>query len=156
MCMNRKKQQELQNDLEFLRERFGELDGEIQLPHSLSAEMLRYKLENIDLIAEKPKRKYPVWLKPIAGVCACFVLMLGVYQVFNSQAVKSGGALEAPAPMMVWISSINKISPGVRLVRIAAKSPAFSMAGPEVIRIFTSISLAIMPASVVFPSPGGP
>lgn len=101
MCMNRKKQQELQNDLEFLRERFGELDGEIQLPHSLSAEMLRYKLENIDLIAEKPKRKYPVWLKPIAGVCACFVLMLGVYQVFNSQAVKSGGALEAPAPMMV-------------------------------------------------------
>ena len=40
--------------------------------------------------------------------------------------------------------------------RIAAISPGFSIAGPDVILIFTCISLAIIPASVVLPRPGGP
>src|SRR5699024_1529588 len=44
----------------------------------------------------------------------------------------------------------------VRLVSRAARSPGFSMAGPEVMRMFTPISLAMMPERVVFPSPGGP
>ena len=39
---------------------------------------------------------------------------------------------------------------------MAAKSPGFSIAGPEVILIFDFISLAIIFAIVVFPSPGGP
>ena len=39
---------------------------------------------------------------------------------------------------------------------MATRSPAFSMAGPEVMRIFTPISLAITAASVVLPRPGGP
>ena len=39
---------------------------------------------------------------------------------------------------------------------LAAKSPAFSIAGPDVILILTPISFAIIPARVVFPSPGGP
>ena len=37
-----------------------------------------------------------------------------------------------------------------------AKSPALSMAGPDVILTFTPISLAIILAKVVFPNPGGP
>ena len=55
-----------------------------------------------------------------------------------------------------WISSINKTSPSLRLVKIAAKSPERSIAGPLVSFIATSISFAIICASVVFPSPGGP
>ena len=55
-----------------------------------------------------------------------------------------------------WISSINSTSPSLRLVSRAARSPGFSMAGPLVTRKFTPISLAIMPASVVLPRPGGP
>ena len=39
---------------------------------------------------------------------------------------------------------------------IAAISPGFAMAGPEVTFRLTPISLAMMPANVVFPSPGGP
>ena len=51
---------------------------------------------------------------------------------------------------------MKRISPGFRLVSRAARSPGFSMAGPEVMRIFTFSSLAMIPASVVFPKPGGP
>ena len=37
-----------------------------------------------------------------------------------------------------------------------ARSPARSMAGPEVMRKLLTISLAITPAMVVLPRPGGP
>jgi hypothetical protein len=39
---------------------------------------------------------------------------------------------------------------------MAARSPGLSSAGPEVTRTATPISLAITPASVVLPRPGGP
>ena len=55
-----------------------------------------------------------------------------------------------------WISSIKRISPWFRLVRMLAKSPGRSMAGPEVTRMFWPISAATMQARVVFPRPGGP
>jgi hypothetical protein len=42
------------------------------------------------------------------------------------------------------------------LVKIAAISPALSIAGPEVILKFTLSSLAIISARHVFPKPGGP
>ena len=51
---------------------------------------------------------------------------------------------------------MNRISPWLRLVSSAAKSPGFSIAGPEVTRRLTPISFATMPARVVLPSPGGP
>ena len=51
---------------------------------------------------------------------------------------------------------MNNTSPSLKFVSSAARSPGFSIAGPEVTRICTCISLAIMPASVVLPSPGGP
>ena len=54
------------------------------------------------------------------------------------------------------ISSINKTSFGLSAVSIAAKSPGFVIAGPVVILMLESISFAMMFASVVFPSPGGP
>src|SRR5258708_966767 len=51
---------------------------------------------------------------------------------------------------------MNRTSLGSRLVSSAARSPGRSSTGPEVCRRFTPISLAMMWASVVFPSPGGP
>ena len=39
---------------------------------------------------------------------------------------------------------------------MAARSAALPIAGPEVILISTPSSFAIIPASVVLPSPGGP
>ena len=56
----------------------------------------------------------------------------------------------------LWISSIKRTSLSFRLVNKDAKSPVFSIAGPEVTLKFTPISWAIIPARVVFPKPGGP
>src|SRR5690606_13349760 len=55
-----------------------------------------------------------------------------------------------------WISSMKNTSPGSRLERMAARSPGRSRAGPEVICRVVPISAATIPASVVFPRPGGP
>ena len=55
-----------------------------------------------------------------------------------------------------WISSIKRTSPSSRLVRMAAKSPVRSIAGPLVVLICTPSSLATTVANVVFPKPGGP
>ena len=54
------------------------------------------------------------------------------------------------------ISSIKRISPSFKLFSTAAISPGRSIAGPEVVLIFTSISFAMIFESVVFPNPGGP
>src|SRR5688500_101279 len=51
---------------------------------------------------------------------------------------------------------MNSTSLGSRFVRMAARSPARSSTGPDVCRRLTPISRAMMCASVVLPSPGGP
>ena len=53
-------------------------------------------------------------------------------------------------------SSMNSTSPSSRFVRIAARSPARSSAGPLVGCRRAPISLAMMPARLVLPRPGGP
>ena len=68
----------------------------------------------------------------------------------------AGYRISSTARFMRWISSTKRMSFSCRFVRSAARSPGFSMVGPEVMRIFTPISLAITAASVVLPSPGGP
>ena len=50
---------------------------------------------------------------------------------------------------------MKRTSPSSRLVSIAARSPGRSIAGPEVMRMFTPISFAIIPDRVVLPKPGG-
>ena len=51
---------------------------------------------------------------------------------------------------------MKRTSPSSRLVSIAARSPAFSRTGPEVVLMDTPISLAMILARVVLPRPGGP
>ncbi len=51
---------------------------------------------------------------------------------------------------------MNSTSRGCKLVRMAAKSPARWITGPEVARNPTPISRATICASVVLPKPGGP
>ena len=55
-----------------------------------------------------------------------------------------------------WISSMNRTSPDSSLVSMAARSPARSRAGPDVVWRWASTSLATMCARVVLPRPGGP
>ena len=55
-----------------------------------------------------------------------------------------------------WISSMNSTSFSLRLVKMAARSPERSIAGPLVSLMETPSSAAMMCASVVLPSPGGP
>ena len=55
-----------------------------------------------------------------------------------------------------WISSTNSTSRGCRFVSSAARSPGRSSTGPEVCFMVTPSSAAMMCASVVLPSPGGP
>lgn len=55
-----------------------------------------------------------------------------------------------------WISSMKRMSPSRRFVRIPTRSPGFSSTGPDVVLMFTPSSRAMSIASVVFPSPGGP
>ena len=51
---------------------------------------------------------------------------------------------------------MKSTSPGLRLVRSPARSPGLSSTGPEVTFNCACISLAMMFANVVLPSPGGP
>ncbi len=65
-------------------------------------------------------------------------------------------SISSAARAMRWISSTKRTSPGCRLDSTAATSPACCIAGPDVIRSGASSSVAMMLASVVLPSPGGP
>ena len=51
---------------------------------------------------------------------------------------------------------MNSTSPSPRLVSSAARSPARSIAGPEVSRNGAPSSAAMIMARLVLPSPGGP
>src|SRR5215472_12522711 len=55
-----------------------------------------------------------------------------------------------------WISSMNSTSRSPRLVRIPMRSPPRSRDGPAVVTMEAPISFAMIVASVVLPSPGGP
>src|SRR5438105_10548963 len=55
-----------------------------------------------------------------------------------------------------WISSMKSTSPSARLVRMPARSPLRSSAGPLVTWICAPSSFAMTCARLVFPSPGGP
>ena len=76
--------------------------------------------------------------------------------ISNVKSSKAGYNISSTLLFNLWISSINKISNSARFVSSAAKSPGFSIAGPEVILIFEFISFDIIFDKVVFPSPGGP
>ena len=82
----------------------------------------------------------------------------GPFPIIMSSAQSSiaGYRTSSTLRLSLCISSTNKMSFSDRLVRSAARSPCFSIAGPDVILMLTPISFAIIPASVVLPSPGGP
>lgn len=90
------RQEELQESLDFLRGRFEELNRDIKLPHSLDAEVLRARLEEIEEVPEERSGKVIRW-RAIASVAACFVVVLGAVWFLNSGAAKSADLLDGPA-----------------------------------------------------------
>lgn len=58
----------------------------------------------------------------------------------NNYGSMAGYRISSTERFSRWISSTNRMSPSLRFVSSAARSPGFSMAGPEVIRMLTPIS----------------
>ncbi len=81
---------------------------------------------------------------------------LAQHDVESGSPPSRGRAPPRPTRDSRWISSMKSTSPSESLVRMAARSPGRSRAGPEVICSSTPISAATIPASEVLPSPGGP
>ncbi len=83
---------------------------------------------------------------------------LGPLPIITSSAKSSiaGYRISSTARLRRWISSMNSTSRSSRAVRMAARSPARSTAGPLVYRTLTPSSRAMIVASVVLPRPGGP
>ena len=69
--------------------------------------------------------------------------------------ITSGPAIEKPGDLAALLTNLQE-GDVLFIDEIHRLSPGFSMAGPLVMRICTPISLAMMPASVVLPRPGGP
>ena len=74
----------------------------------------------------------------------------------TSKSSRAGYRISSMAGDIRWISSMNSTSLAFRLVTMPTRSPGFSIAGPDVARMGTPISLAMTCASVVLPRPGGP
>ena len=83
---------------------------------------------------------------------------LGPLPIIISKAKSSIAEYKISSTVLesLWISSIKSTSLSPKLVKIAAKSPCLSIAGPLVTRMLTLSSLAMMLAKVVLPKPGGP
>ncbi len=90
--MTHEQELELQNDLEFLRSRFNELNQEIKLPHSLHSDVLCHRLEQLgqEEGTTGQVRLFP-W-KKYAGLAACFVFVFTAMWVMN----ENGGSKSAP------------------------------------------------------------
>ncbi|HIX65125.1 MAG TPA: beta-propeller domain-containing protein [Candidatus Anaerotruncus excrementipullorum] len=96
--MDSEKRQELEESLAFLRGRFEELNQDIKRPHSLDAEVLRKKLEELEAAPPvRPALRFPKQWRAAAGIAACFVFVVGAFLLAGPQSSENllGGA--APA-----------------------------------------------------------
>jgi len=64
--------------------------------------------------------------------------------ISRAKSSRAGYSISSTVRLRRWISSMKRISWLRRLVRIAAKSPVRSMAGPDVVLILTPTSVAMM------------
>ena len=92
--MSPERQQEFEESLELLRGRFEELNQEIKRPHSLDADVLRCKLESLELAGEAPRKNVVHW-RAWASAAACFVFVFGAFFLLRGVAGNST-AMEAP------------------------------------------------------------
>lgn len=123
--MNQLRENELNHDLEFLRQQIEKESDQIRLPESLAAEALFQKmgeplaLEDLEATPPKPVSQRSIWLN-FAACAACFGLMfLGYWAVTKAvagaditsrqDAAPSSAAVEmppeagAPAPMLSMV-----------------------------------------------------
>lgn len=103
--MNHKKEQQMQENLSYLREQFDELNPHIKLPHSLDADMLRYRLEQVDSERENPLSNRRRIMRFVTAAAA-FVFVFGAFYLFD-QSQKAAPALEKTADSLVQEESIE-------------------------------------------------
>ena len=143
-------------DMSFLLQSFGSVCvtmASVYLAiHSLAFHDLPFK---IDLSKGNGEQKdFMVIVLQFFHFSLCLMTTTGYGDIFPA---KWYSRLVVTAHMLLSVLYIEiMFGLGLRLVRIDARSPTFSMAGPEVIFICAPASCAIRCASVVFPSPGGP
>ena len=78
--MDSEKRQELEESLAFLRGRFEELNQDIKRPHSLDAEVLRKKLEELEAAPPvRPALRFPKQWRAAEGIAACVVFVVGAF-----------------------------------------------------------------------------
>ncbi len=87
--MNPDKKLEMEQDLEFLRGQFDKLNREIRLPHSLEADVMLELLEKAEQEPKTKKDHHVLWLKPLAAIAACFVVVAGSVYALRGMGGKS-------------------------------------------------------------------
>ena len=112
--MNEKKRKELEENLAFLRQKVQDAGMDVCLPDALHGDVLRYKLEHLDLEEKKPAPVFR-W-RVLAGMAACFVVVCGSLWM----AGKAG-----------WFSMDGEAAQAVPYAVSSAAAAAADMAVPE-------------------------
>ncbi len=93
--LNPDKKLEMEQDLEFLRGQFDKLNREIRLPHSLEADSMLKLLEKVEQEPKVEKNHKVLWLKPLAAIAACFVVVAGSVYALRGTGSKSSSMVSS-------------------------------------------------------------
>lgn len=125
--MNPDKKLEMEQDLELLREKFDEINREIRLPHSLEADAMLKLLEKVEQEPKTEKNHKVLWLKPLAAIAACFVVVAGSVYALRGTGSKSSSVLSSE--LSVSKEAGDAIAPEYALR--ALEEPAGGMGGGD-------------------------
>lgn len=81
--MTEKRKQQLEEEISYFRQQFEPINQNIQLPHSLTAQALRYRLQNEPAPAA-PARRRPTWRWKLASAVVCLLLVVLVFPLGRS------------------------------------------------------------------------
>ncbi len=118
---------EMEQDLEFLRGQFDKLNRGIRLPHSLEADAMLQLLEKVEQEPKTEKNNKVLWLKPLAAIAACFVIVAGSVYALRGTGSKSSSMLSSE--LSVSTEAGDAIAPKYALR--ALEEPAGGMGGGD-------------------------
>ncbi len=125
--MNPDKKLEMEQDIELLRKKFDEINRDIRLPHSLEADAMLKLLEKVEQESKTEKNHKVLWLKPLAAIAACFVIVAGSVFALRGTGSKSSSMLSSELP--VSTETGDAIAPDFALR--ALEEPAGGMGGGD-------------------------
>lgn len=126
-------ERELEESLHYMREQFHSLSQNIKLPDSLKADVLKKRLELMELEQDKGQEtqsrvlKFP-W-RPVVGAAACFAVVVGSYFALHGN---SGGITADDLSMDAPMSSMESAGGAAPSAFAAQASPTMEMDGAPV------------------------